>query len=75
MFISKYVCLLQLHGTFRRKNRVYGEEIFYGKGKSLNEVSSEILAKDLAERKSENPLAYRNNYNENDLTEEDLKTK
>ncbi|XP_055299710.1 lathosterol oxidase-like [Sitodiplosis mosellana] len=65
----------KLHGTYRRKNRVYREDIFYGKGKAFDEVSSEILANDLAERKSENPLAYRGNYNENDLTEDDLKTK
>lgn len=65
----------RLHGTFRRKNRVYGEDIFYGRGKGLDEVSSEVLANDLAERKSENPLAYRGNVNENDLTDDDFKTK
>lgn len=61
-----------MHGTYRKKHRVYTENIFYGKGKALNEVSAIVLAKDLAERKSENPLAYRANYNENDLTENDV---
>lgn len=38
-------------------------------------MSSDVLAKDLAERKSENPLAYRSNCNENELSEKDLKRK
>lgn len=70
-----WTSLPQLHGTFRRKNRVYAEDIFYGKGKALTEVSEETLLRDLAERKSENPLAYREKYNVNNLTEEDLKLK
>lgn len=63
----------QIHGTSRKKDRVYTEDIFYGKGKALNEVPPEVLANDIAERKSENPLAYRNNQNVNELTEKDLK--
>lgn len=58
---------LQLHGTYRRKDRVYGEDIFYGKGLALDEVSKEVLAKDIAERNSENPLAYKGNVNVNVL--------
>lgn len=65
--------MVKLHGTYRRKDRVYSEDIYYGKGKALDEVSAELLANDLAERISENPLAYRNNVNENVLTEMDLK--
>lgn len=68
-------CVFQLHGTYRLKNRVYREDIYYGKGKALDEVTPEELARDIAERKSENPKAYRSNSNENDLTEEDLKIK
>lgn len=69
-------CLnFQLHGTYRRKDRVYSENIFNGKGKALNEASPEELARDLAERKSENPYAYRSNSNENALSEQDLKFK
>lgn len=63
-----------MHGTFRNKYRVYSEDIFYGKGKALDEVSKEELIRDLAERKSENPHAYRGDVNENVLTEKDIKT-
>lgn len=65
--------ILQLHGTYRKKNRIYNEDIFYGKGKALNEVSQEVLLKDLAERKSENPHAYREKVNINELTDRDVK--
>lgn len=67
------VSIHQLHGTFRQKNRIYSEDIFYGKGKALNEVSAEVLERDLAERRSENPQAYRRNINENELTESDIR--
>ncbi|KAL3276408.1 hypothetical protein HHI36_011792 [Cryptolaemus montrouzieri] len=49
-----------IHGTCRQKERVYNEEIFYGKGKSLKEVTEEEIEVDMDERNSENPLAYRN---------------
>lgn len=65
----------QFYDTFRRKDRVYSEDIYYGKGKALIEVTPEELAKDIAERKSENPAAYRSNFNENDLIVDDLKFK
>lgn len=66
-------CILQLHGTYRQKDRIYSEEIFYGKGKALDEVSADVLEKDLAERRSENPQAYRGNINSNELTESDIR--
>lgn len=65
----------QLHGTFRRKDRVYTEEIFYGKGKAFSEVSADVLANDLAERKSENPHLYRSNQNETNISDLELKLK
>ncbi|XP_050308546.1 methylsterol monooxygenase 1-like [Anthonomus grandis grandis] len=49
----------KLHGTYRRKDRVYNEDIFYGTGKTVDSVTSEELAADLEERELENPLAYR----------------
>nr|CAD7201735.1 unnamed protein product [Timema douglasi] len=63
----------KIHGTYRRKDRIYTEDIYYGKGKALNEVSENELMNDIKERKSENPLAYRNNNMEFELTEEDIK--
>ncbi|XP_039441513.2 uncharacterized protein LOC120422197 [Culex pipiens pallens] len=52
------------HGTYRRKDRVYSEDIFGGKGKSFEQVSEKELLKDLDERKTENPNAYRDDVNE-----------
>lgn len=65
----------QLHGTYRQKDRVYGEHIFDSRGIALDEVTPDELARDLAERKSENPNAYRSNTNEYALNENDLKSK
>lgn len=67
--------MFKLHGTYRQKDRIYTEEIFYGKGKGLNEVSKDILMADLAERNSENPLAYRSNQNEFLVSQSDVKKK
>ena len=64
---------MQIHGTYRQKDRIYREDIFYGKGKALNEASEAELARDIAERRSENPLAYDNDKNTNELTNDDLK--
>lgn len=61
----------QIHGTYRRKDRVYDENIFYGKGLALDEVSADVLLRDIAERNSENPLAYADNVNINRLTNDD----
>jgi len=63
----------KLHGTYRQKDRIYREDIFYGKGKSLNEASKSELDADIAQRKSENPLAHDNDENTFELSEEDLK--
>ncbi|XP_048517537.1 delta(7)-sterol 5(6)-desaturase erg32 [Dendroctonus ponderosae] len=49
----------KLHGTYRRKDRIYNEELFYGTGKSVDTASSNELKTDLEERMLENPLAYR----------------
>ncbi|CAH0553155.1 unnamed protein product [Brassicogethes aeneus] len=62
----------KLHGTYRKKDRVYTEEIFYGTGKSIKEVSAEELKADLEERKSENPLAFRGDKSYYELSEKDL---
>ena len=62
-----------MHGTYRQKDRIYTEDIFYGQGKPINEATQEELMKDVAERKSENPMAYRNNEMEFMLNEDDLK--
>ncbi|XP_059617724.1 uncharacterized protein LOC132262467 [Phlebotomus argentipes] len=61
-----------LHGTQRRKDRVYTEDTFYGVGKNLKDASKEELINDIRERQSENPLAYRDNKNEYVLTKNDL---
>ncbi|KAJ3666791.1 hypothetical protein Zmor_002222 [Zophobas morio] len=63
----------KLHGTYRRKDRVYTEDIFYGQGKRIDEVSAEELKADLEERESENPLAYRDNKMEFKLSDTELK--
>lgn len=64
--------LLQLHGTLRRKDRIYREDIFHGKGKSLSEASDREIQLDIQEREAENPLAYKENVLEYKLTEEDI---
>lgn len=63
----------QIHGTYRQKNRIYKEDTFYGKGKLITEASEKELEEDLAERRSENPLAYRSNKLEFELEEKDLR--
>ncbi|PNF32539.1 hypothetical protein B7P43_G02459 [Cryptotermes secundus] len=63
----------KLHGTYRKKDRIYHEDVYYGQGKAIHEATEEELKKDLQERESENPLAHRNNVMEFRLTEEDLK--
>ena len=65
--------IFPLHGTYRRKDRVYTEDIFYGQGKRIDEVSAEELKADLEERESENPLAYRDNKMEFKLSDTELK--
>ncbi|CAG9836708.1 unnamed protein product [Diabrotica balteata] len=47
----------KIHGTYRLKDRIYREEIFYGHGKSITELTPEELEQEITERKAENPLA------------------
>lgn len=61
-----------MHGTYRRKDRIYKEDVFYGKGKPLSEASPEELKEDMEERQSENPLAYRENELVYKLSESEL---
>ncbi|XP_021700212.1 lathosterol oxidase-like [Aedes aegypti] len=61
-----------LHGTYRQKDRVYSENIFYGRGKKLDEVSKEVLQTDIMERNLENPQAYRNSFHRYKLDQSDL---
>ena len=72
---SNHLDFFQLHGTYRQKDRIYREDIFFGKGKSINEASKEELDHDISERISENPLAYTGNKLHFELTEEDIKDK
>lgn len=51
----------KLHGTYRRKDRIYREDIYYGQGKSLGEASLDEIKSEIEERESENPLAYPEN--------------
>ena len=71
--VSVACAILQLHGTFRQKDRIYREDIFYGFGKKLDEADQEEIANDIQERQSENPLAYQNNTRDYELTDSDLK--
>lgn len=61
-----------LHGTYRQKDRVYSENIFYGRGKKLDEVSEDVLQTDIIERNLENPQAYRNSIHRYKLNQKDL---
>ncbi|KAJ8957184.1 hypothetical protein NQ318_007746 [Aromia moschata] len=51
----------KIHGTYRRKDRVYREDIFYGKGKVFQELTESEIKDEIQERRSENPFAYRGN--------------
>lgn len=57
----------KLHGTYRRKDRIYRENIFYGQGKSVTDASKDELAEETAERQSENPLAFDDNTHQFEL--------
>jgi len=65
----------KLHGTYRQKDRIYREDIFFGKGKSISEASQEELQQDITERVSENPLAYTGNKLHYELSEQEIKNK
>ena len=47
----------------RQKDKIYREDIFWGKGKDVTEATNEELQADLDQREDENPLAYSNNKN------------
>ena len=65
----------QLHGTYRRKDRIYHEDTFYGQGKSISEATEDELKQDITERVSENPLAYSGNKLHYELTEDEIMAK
>jgi len=52
-----------LHGTVRQKDKIYREDIFWGKGKDVNDATSDEIEADKSQREDENPLAYSNNKN------------
>lgn len=64
-----------MHGTYRQKDKIYREDIFYGKGKSISEATEEELQRDIRERVSENPLAYSGNKLHYELTKEEIEAK
>lgn len=47
----------------RAKDRIYREDVFYGRGKKLSEATEQEIDIDIKERESENPLAYRSGKN------------
>eukprot|EP00091_Calanus_sinicus_P021206 TRINITY_DN6170_c0_g1_i1.p1 TRINITY_DN6170_c0_g1~~TRINITY_DN6170_c0_g1_i1.p1 ORF type:complete len:380 (+),score=74.40 TRINITY_DN6170_c0_g1_i1:118-1257(+) len=53
----------EIHGTARQKDRIYREDIFWGKGKEVANATRDELEADIGERKDENPLAYDSNKN------------
>jgi len=63
----------QIHGTYRRKDRIYREDTYYGRGKDIKEATAKEVADDLHQRTTENPLAFRSNKREFDLTTEEFK--
>ena len=69
------ILLFQLHGTYRRKDRIYHEDTFYGQGISISEATEEELKQDITERVSENPLAYSGNKLHYELTEDEIMAK
>lgn len=75
MSCTNVVCVYQIHGTYRRRDRIYREDIFYGRGKALQEATEEEIRSDIQERESENPLAYRNKEMVYKITDKDLKKK
>ncbi|XP_037073673.1 delta(7)-sterol 5(6)-desaturase-like [Pollicipes pollicipes] len=60
----------KLHGTYRRKDRIYRENIFYGRGKPLEQCSQGELASEMAERTSENASAYQSSQHKQDMVNE-----
>ncbi|XP_068248441.1 uncharacterized protein [Palaemon carinicauda] len=59
----------KIHGTYRQKNKIYREDIFYGKGKDIDSCTQSELQRDLSERESENILAYRGQVRDDQIEE------
>ncbi|KAK3880002.1 hypothetical protein Pcinc_015476 [Petrolisthes cinctipes] len=59
----------KLHGTLRRKDRVYREDLYYGKGKDVSQCTRAELQNALTERESENVTAYRGTIREEQINE------
>lgn len=72
MTVCVCICTAQIHGTYRRKDRIYREDTFYGRGKDIREASKKELADDLHQRTTENPLAFRSNQREFDLSADEF---
>ncbi|XKL68970.1 hypothetical protein PGB90_006739 [Kerria lacca] len=53
----------KLHNTYRKPDRVYNENIFYGKGKPIDEINQEELENEIMERKTESITAHDDNFN------------
>ncbi|KAJ1521425.1 hypothetical protein ONE63_003097 [Megalurothrips usitatus] len=64
----------KIHGTYRRKDRLYTEDTYYGVGKALDQASREEVAQDLQERSLENPKAYRNDNMEFAMSAEEVES-
>jgi len=60
----------KLHGTYRQKDRVYREDIYYGFGKALGECSASELQEEMEERQSENATAYQTETDKEEMLRE-----
>jgi len=60
----------KLHGTYRQKDRVYREDIYYGFGKALGECSASELQEEMEERQSENVTAYQTETDKEEMLRE-----
>uniref|UniRef100_A0A8D8UJ81 Lathosterol oxidase n=2 Tax=Cacopsylla melanoneura TaxID=428564 RepID=A0A8D8UJ81_9HEMI len=59
----------KIHGTYRKKDRIYREYLFSGKGKPIHEATKEELVEELEEREAENLNAYRKTGCEKEFSE------
>lgn len=71
--ISQYLMMIfpapQIHGTYRKKDRIYREYLFSGKGKAITEATKEELLEEIEEREAENVKAYRKTGYEKEFAE------
>ncbi|KAF0308815.1 hypothetical protein FJT64_019986 [Amphibalanus amphitrite] len=58
-----------IHGTYRRKDRIYREDIYYGKGKELEKCTEEELSEEMSERTSENVAAYQSEADKQEMVQ------